>query len=90
MYNIQNGRYPTADQGLKALREKPSLVPVPERYPQGGYLDGRKTIPRDAWGHDYVCLVPGRGGEPFEVISYGADGEPGGEGDNADISNWAR
>lgn len=87
LYRLQNGDYPTAAQGLRALVEKPTTPPVPGSYPPNGYIEGRRTIPLDPWKHEYVYLIPGRKGD-FEIISYGADGQPGGEGDNADISNW--
>jgi len=86
MYHVEQGHIPTMDQGLLALVERPVLAPVPERYPQDGYLDGL-TVPNDPWGNTYIYLVPGRSGESFEIISYGSDGEPGGSGDAADISS---
>ena len=85
-YNMANGRYPTQAQGLDALVRKPTQPPIPDNYPDGGYLQGR-TIPHDPWKNPYVYLIPGRQNEPFEVISYGADGEPGGQGNNADLSS---
>jgi general secretion pathway protein G len=86
MYRMDNGRFPTMEQGLKALCEKPTTQPVPERYAEGGYLESRR-VPADPWGREYVYIVPGPGGEPYEIISYGSDGEPGGEGEAADISS---
>jgi len=59
---------------------------MPENYPEEGYL-GSRNLPRDPWKNDYVYLVPGSDGEPYEILSYGADGEPGGEGEQADISS---
>ncbi len=88
MYRMDNGRLPTVEQGLKALCQKPAIAPVPERYPEGGYLESRK-VPLDPWGREYVYIVPGPDGEPYEIISYGADGEPGGDGEAADISSAA-
>ena len=85
-YHMGTGRYPTQAQGLEALVRKPTQEPVPENYPESGYLNGR-TIPPDPWKHPYIYLIPGRQNEPFEVLSYGADGEPGGDGANADISS---
>jgi general secretion pathway protein G len=85
-YKMENGRYPTQAQGLSALCEKPSVDPVPDHYPADGYLESRK-IPSDPWSHEYVYLAPGPNGEPFVVISYGADGEPGGAGEDADLSS---
>ena len=85
-YRMAHGRYPTQQQGLEALVRKPSQEPVPESYPDGGYLNGR-NIPLDPWKRPYVYLCPGRQNEPFEILSYGADGEPGGSGGDADLSS---
>ncbi len=86
LYQSQQGTLPTQQQGLEALVRKPATPPIPPRYPQGGYLVSRE-VPTDAWGRPYVYLVPGRENEPFEIISYGADGLEGGTGPNADISS---
>ncbi len=85
-YNMASGRYPTQAQGLAALVRKPTQPPIPDTYPDGGYLQGR-AIPLDPWKNPYVYLIPGRQNEPFEVLSYGADGEPGGQGNNADLAS---
>lgn len=85
MYRTEQGRLPTQEQGLEALVSKPTSEPIPQRYPEEGYLESRK-LPQDPWKHDYVYLVPGRQGEAFEVITYGNDGETGGDGEAADIS----
>ena len=85
-YNVDNGRFPTEAQGLAALCVAPTLPPEPKQYPDGGYLDSL-AIPKDPWGNDYVYTVPGPAGKPYEISSYGRDGEPGGEGSDADISN---
>ncbi len=85
-YQVEQGRYPTMEQGLEALVRCPTVPPVPERYPPEGYLSSRK-VPRDPWGNEFIYLVPGREGLPYEIISYGADGRPGGTGDAADISS---
>ncbi len=85
-YRLEQGRYPTQQQGLQALCQKPSLAPVPEQYPEDGYLESRK-LPKDPWNHDYIYLVPGTHDEPYEVICYASDGEPGGSDDAADISS---
>ena len=85
-YRMENGRLPTPEQGLQALCVKPEKPPVPERYPEEGYLESRK-IPLDPWQREYVYLSPGPGGEPFIVLSYGADGEVGGTGEDADLSS---
>lgn len=86
LYRMEQGQYPTAEQGLDALCVKPSAPPVPERYPEDGYLDSRKA-PKDPWNRNYIYLVPGRHNEPFEILSYGSDGEEGGTNDAADISS---
>ncbi|MCS6771631.1 MAG: type II secretion system major pseudopilin GspG [Kiritimatiellae bacterium] len=86
VYRTEQGRYPTQEQGLEALVRKPDIEPVPVNYPAEGYLEGRR-LPADAWGNPFVYLSPGRAGESFEILSYGSDGEPGGEGEAADISS---
>ncbi|MES1993837.1 MAG: type II secretion system major pseudopilin GspG [Pseudomonadota bacterium] len=84
LYRLDNYRYPTTDQGLEALVEKPSVEPLPPAYRKGGYLE---RMPKDAWGHAYLYLSPGVHGE-VDISSLGADGQPGGEGVNADIQSW--
>ncbi len=84
LYRLDNYRYPTTDQGLEALVEKPSVEPLPPAYKKGGYLE---RMPKDAWGHPYLYLSPGVHGE-VDISSLGADGQPGGEGVNADIQSW--
>lgn len=85
-YYLDHGRYPTQAQGLRALVERPTTAPVPAEYPEGGYL-ARPRLPQDPWGNPFIYLIPGRRGEPFEIISYGSDGEPGGSGHAAEISS---
>ena len=85
-YAMAHGAHPTEAQGLQALVERPSLPPVPDNDPSGGYLQSR-TLPRDPWGNPYVYLVPGRLGEAFEIRTFGADGVEGGSGADADISS---
>lgn len=84
LYRLDNYAYPTADQGLQALVERPATAPIPPNWKAGGYLE---RLPKDPWGHDYLYLNPGVHGE-IDVFSYGADGAAGGEGANADIGNW--
>lgn len=84
LYRLDNIRYPTTEQGLQSLITKPGIPPIPDNWKSGGYLE---KMPRDPWGNPYVYLNPGRQGE-IDVISYGADGEPGGEGTDADIGSW--
>lgn len=81
-YKIDNGNFPTTEQGLAALRTKPA-----DAGQWGGpYTD--KEIPKDPWGHEYIYKFPGDHGDLPDIISYGADGQPGGEGINADINSW--
>lgn len=86
LFYLDNGFYPSTEQGLEALIEKPTTGRIPEKWREGGYLE-KKTIPKDPWGHPYIYLSPGRNGEPYEIISYGRDGKEGGEGPDADISS---
>jgi len=86
IYRADQGQVPTQAQGLQALCVAPAVEPIPKQYPPEGYLESR-TLPKDPWGNPYVYLVPGRQGEPFEVICYGSDGEEGGTGEAADISS---
>jgi len=82
MYKLDNGRYPSQDQGLQALVSKPTTGSVPGNWK--GYLDKLKD---DPWQHPYQYANPGTHGE-LDVFSFGADGQPGGEGDDADIGSW--
>jgi len=84
LYRLDNGGYPTTDQGLAALVQKPTTNPVPGNWKQGGYLE---RLPKDPWGGDYQYLSPGVRGE-IDVFSLGADRARGGEGNAADIGNW--
>ncbi len=82
MYKLDNGRYPTSDQGLQALVTKPTSGPIPSNWKS--YLD---KLPDDPWHHPYQYANPGVHGE-IDVFSFGADGQAGGEGDDADIGSW--
>lgn len=84
LYRLDNRGYPSTDQGLQALVQKPATAPLPPNWKAGGYLD---RLPKDPWGHDYLYLQPGTHGE-IDVFSLGADGAPGGEGNDADIGSW--
>lgn len=84
LYRLDNNAYPTTDQGLQALVQRPIVNPIPPNWKSGGYLD---RLPKDPWGHDYQFLNPGLHGE-IDVFSLGADGIPGGEAKNADIGSW--
>lgn len=87
-YQMDNGRFPTTEQGLEALVRKPTIGPEPRNYRPGGYLQGGE-LPTDAWGNPYQYEYPGqRNPESFDLWSYGADGAPGGSGEDADIGNW--
>lgn len=85
LYRLDNRRYPSTEQGLQALVEKPGQAPLPEAWKAGGYVE---RLPRDPWGQPYQYLNPGLRGE-IDVFSFGADGVAGGEGQDADIGNWA-
>jgi general secretion pathway protein G len=84
MYRIDNSRFPTTDQGLQALVQKPN-DPAIKNWKPGGYLD---RISKDPWGNDYQYAYPGAHGKDYDLFSMGADGQPGGEGLDADIGNW--
>lgn len=86
LYKLDNGVYPSTEQGLLALIEKPETGTIPTKWPDGGYLEKGK-IPKDPWGNHYIYLSPGLHGD-YDIISYGADGAPGGEGIDQDINNW--
>jgi len=86
LYKLDSGIYPGTEQGLLALVQRPETGIIPKKWRQGGYLEKGK-VPKDPWGNDYVYLSPGLKGD-FDIISYGADGVPGGENENKDINNW--
>lgn len=87
-YQMDNGRFPTTDQGLQALVEKPSGAPEPRNYRPGGYLSVT-VVPKDPWGADYQYLSPGQHNpQSFDIWTLGADGAPGGEGADRDVGNW--
>lgn len=84
LYRLDNLRYPTTEQGLQALVEKPASGPIPANWKTGGYLE---RLPKDPWGAPYQYLSPGVRGE-IDIFSLGADGATGGEGNDADIGSW--
>jgi general secretion pathway protein G len=86
LYKLDNGVYPSTEQGLQALVEAPQAGTLPKKWREGGYLEKGK-VPKDPWGNEFIYLSPGVQGD-FDIISYGADGAPGGEGTNKDINNW--
>ena len=84
LYRLDNGFYPSTEQGLGALVARPATPPAPGNWKQGGYLE---RLPKDPWGSDYQYLAPGVRGE-IDVFSLGADKARGGEGNAAEIGNW--
>jgi general secretion pathway protein G len=84
LYRLNNLTYPSTADGLGALKVAPPSLTDPSRYTPGGYI---KKLPKDPWGRDYKYEFPGKNGA-FDIYTYGADGAPGGEGENADIGNW--
>lgn len=84
LYRLDNYRYPTTEQGLAALVNKPSSEPVPRNWKSGGYLD---RLPTDPWGHVYHYRNPGQHG-PIDIYTLGRDNQQGGDGADADIGNW--
>jgi general secretion pathway protein G len=86
LYKLDNGSYPTTEQGLQALVEPPSVGKLASAWREGGYLE-KGRVPKDPWDNEYVYLCPGIHGD-LDLVSYGADGETGGEGKDMDINNW--
>ena len=84
IYRLNNLTYPSTADGLGALLVAPPSLTDPSRYTPGGYI---KKLPKDPWGRDYKYETPGKNGA-FDIYTLGADGAPGGEGENADIGNW--
>ncbi len=87
LFKMDNGYYPTTEQGLEALITAPQTGEIPENYRSGGYLE-KRTVPLDPWGNSYMYICPGMQGD-YDIISYGADGASGGDKYDADIVNWA-
>ena len=86
LFKMDNGFYPSTEQGLTALISPPEIGQIPDNFKPGGYLD-KKSLSPDPWGNEFVYISPGMQGD-YDIISYGADGKPGGEKYNADIINW--
>lgn len=84
LYRLDNGTYPSAEQGLAALVRRPETGDIPRNWKTGGYLE---RLPKDPWGSDYQYLNPGIQGE-VDIVSLGADRQPGGDGYNTDIGSW--
>ena len=87
LYRLDLFDYPEEQDGLQALVEAPAGLANPEQYRRGGYIQG--GLPSDPWGRPYIYRYPGENGE-YDLLSYGADGEPGGDGQNADVVSWER
>ncbi|GAA4344969.1 type II secretion system major pseudopilin GspG [Kangiella taiwanensis] len=85
-YKIDNGFYPSTEQGLDALIRRPTSDPIPQNYQSSGYL-GSSAVPKDPWKRDYIYIYPGQYGD-FDLYSLGNDGQEGGEGENKDIGTW--
>ncbi len=87
MYKLDSGVYPATEQGLQALVEAPESGVIPKKWRKGGYIE-KNRVPKDPWGNEFLYISPGLHGD-FDIISFGLDGVPGGEGDdNKDINNW--
>jgi general secretion pathway protein G len=86
LYKLDNGVYPTTEQGLQALVEQPQSGDVPKNWRKGGYLEKGK-VPKDPWGNEYIYLAPGVH-DDYDISCYGADGVPGGEDANKDVNSW--
>lgn len=86
LYKLDNGMYPNTSQGLLALIEQPETEPLPKKWRKGGYLE-KGRLPKDPWENDFVYLSPGIH-DDYSIMSYGADGVPGGEDKNMDINSW--
>ncbi len=84
-YRLDNFKYPTSEQGLKALIQQPD-DPTIVNWRKGGYIQDGSF--KDPWGHDYQYVYPGTHGHEYDLYSFGADGQEGGEGEDADIGNW--
>jgi general secretion pathway protein G len=80
-FKMDTGRYPTQEEGLSVLITQPSDV---KNYQQGGYIDST-ALPKDAWGHEFIYVDHPESGKPYVIMSYGADGQEGGEGNDADL-----
>jgi general secretion pathway protein G len=86
MYKLDNGVYPSTEQGLQALVEPPSVGVLPKKWREGGYLE-KGRVPKDPWENEFVYLSPGVY-DDYDLSSYGADGQEGGEERDADINSW--
>jgi general secretion pathway protein G len=87
LFRLDNGFYPSTEQGLESLVTSPTTGTIPKNYKRGGYLESF-AVPKDPWGNPYVYTSPGPQGFDYEIKSLGADGLEGGEDENADIESW--
>jgi general secretion pathway protein G len=88
LYRMDNAHYPTTDQGLEALVSESGISPAPINFPRGGYIQ-KGRVPKDPWGNPFEYEQPGQNNpESFDLWSFGGDGQPGGDGANADVGNW--
>jgi general secretion pathway protein G len=87
IFKIDNGFYPSTEQGLTALVQKPETGRIPQNWREGGYLE-KGSLPKDPWGNDFKYMSPGIHNRDFDLWSMGPDGEDGGEDKDADITNW--
>jgi general secretion pathway protein G len=86
LFKLDTGMYPSTEQGLEALVRKPTVGAIPQRWREGGYLP---KVPMDTWGHTFQYRSPGAEGKrEYELVSMGADGKPGGQGNDADLESW--
>lgn len=85
MFKIDNGFYPSTEQGLEALVQEPSTGKAPTKYKEGGYIE---SLPLDPWDSPYIYISPGVKGGNFDIVSFGADGVEGGESYDADVASW--
>jgi general secretion pathway protein G len=86
LYKLDLGAYPTTEQGLTALITPPGTGSTESTWREGGYIE-KGRVPKDPWGHDFIYLSPGIHGD-YDIMSYGSDGVPGGEGKDKDINSW--
>lgn len=87
LYYLDNGMYPSTEQGLTALIEKPQTGDIPQNWKEGGYL-AKGRLAADPWGNPYIYVAPGIHNRDFDLYSLGKDGQEGGEEYDADITNW--
>jgi general secretion pathway protein G len=84
LFKLDNGFYPSSEQGLEALVRMPEAGRIPKNYRKGGYMD---RVPKDPWGNPFVFASPGQHAD-YDISSYGADGVPGGEDEDTDVNSW--